>query len=305
MNPAEAFVTRLCTRSFLSLWSYPNPRGKGLAKELCDILVVCDPDILVFSVKDIIPKQTTNPALGYKRWRKRAIKDSVKQIYGAERWIGSAEHAITRDGKPTLPFPPIATRRIHRVAVALGSKGKFPVEWGDFGKGFVHVFDKTSLHIVMGELDTISDFVKYLSDKELLYRNGVSTAFAAGEEDLLALYLHRGRQFPDGYDHIVLDDNLWAAVSTKPEFRAKKLADRDSYAWDKLIEGFTRDLQTGNIEFGKGLPDAEKALRIMARENRFSRRVLGKAFKKFIELSRQRKIRSRRVPADLVWYTFF
>jgi hypothetical protein len=49
---AEKFVYRMCKKSFLSLWSYANPLGK-MDKELCDILVVCGQDIVIFSVKHI------------------------------------------------------------------------------------------------------------------------------------------------------------------------------------------------------------------------------------------------------------
>ena len=52
-NPTEEFVFNLCHRSFLSLWTYANPlRIKG-KKELCDVLAICEPHILIFSVKNI------------------------------------------------------------------------------------------------------------------------------------------------------------------------------------------------------------------------------------------------------------
>jgi len=44
MNKSEEFVSKLCEKTFLSLWCYRNPQGKDKGKELCDILVVCDPD---------------------------------------------------------------------------------------------------------------------------------------------------------------------------------------------------------------------------------------------------------------------
>ena len=50
LNSTEQFVYRTCRKSFLSLWSYANPRGKP-GKELCDILIVCEPDLVIFSVK--------------------------------------------------------------------------------------------------------------------------------------------------------------------------------------------------------------------------------------------------------------
>jgi hypothetical protein len=46
--------------------------------------------------------------------------------------------------------------------VALGGRREGPVSQGDFGKGFVHVFDERSLDIVLSELDTVTDFVQYL-----------------------------------------------------------------------------------------------------------------------------------------------
>ena len=51
-NESEQLVYAICKKSFLSLWSYANPLGKN-SKELCDILIVCDPDIIIISVKDI------------------------------------------------------------------------------------------------------------------------------------------------------------------------------------------------------------------------------------------------------------
>ncbi len=53
--------------------------------------------------------------------------------------------------------------------------------FGDFGKGFVHEFDEKPLETIFSELDTMSDFLKYLSDKEEWFSNGKETLFA-GEE---------------------------------------------------------------------------------------------------------------------------
>jgi hypothetical protein len=89
----------------------------------------------------------------WKRWHKRAIAESVQQIYGAERWIKTATGVIRHDDLPGLALPGQSVRRVHRVAVALGSEGKVPIRFGDFGKGFVHVFDERSLAIIMDELN--------------------------------------------------------------------------------------------------------------------------------------------------------
>ncbi|MBE9593250.1 MAG: NERD domain-containing protein, partial [Proteobacteria bacterium] len=203
-------------------------------------------------------------SVSWLRWRKKAIEDSCKQIYGAERRISNSTNVITKEGKVGLPFPPVSCRRIHRVAIALGSKGKVPFSFGDFGKGFVHVFDEISLNSIMNELDTISDFVKYLIDKESLYSSKVETCFKGGEEDLLALYLQNGRNFPSNYDLIIIDDNLWVNFTKKREYHAKKEADKVSYVWDRLIEIFCNDFQKEGLEFGNSLTEVEKVTRVMA-----------------------------------------
>jgi hypothetical protein len=142
-------------------------------------------------------------------------------------------------------------------------------------------------------LDTIEDFVEYLSVKEKLDLSGKKTIFTSGEEDLLALYLHKGRQFPDDFDNLIIDDNLWAGFKESEEYKAKKEADNISYAWDRLTEVLCKDILHGNLEFGPELNDSEMAVRTMARENRFGRRLLGQSFVEFYELARQGKVRSR------------
>lgn len=291
-NESEQLVYDICKGSFLSLWSYPNPLGKD-GKELCDTLVVCEPEIIIFSVKDIGLTDSGDLSVDWTRWRKRAIDASVKQIYGAERWLDGSSQVIRSDGSPGIKLPSREVRKIHRVAVAIGDQGKAPIRFGDFGKGFVHVFDKTSLNAIMGELDTIEDFVAYLSAKEALYLSGKTTLFQGGEEDLLALYLHNGRQFPEKFDLLVIDDNLWAGFKDNEYYKARKEADSVSYAWDRLVETLSNNILHGNLEFGPELNDSEIAVRTMARENRFGRRILGKSFMEFYDLSRQKKVRSR------------
>ena len=52
------------------------PQGKDPGKELCDVLVVCDPDIIIISIKEIGYKDTGNPTVDWERWRKRAIDNA-------------------------------------------------------------------------------------------------------------------------------------------------------------------------------------------------------------------------------------
>lgn len=298
MTPSEELVYKLCTKSFLSLWSYPNPKGKK-DKELCDILVVCEPDIIIFSVKEIEYKDTGDK-IGWERWRKNAIEKSYKQIYGAERWIKSSSNIITNDGEISLNFPEISNQRIHRVSVSLGSKGKVPMGSSDFGKGFVHVLDELSLEVILKELDTISDFVKYLKDKEAFYQKEILTISNGGEEDLLAFYLANNRSFPDKPTMIVLDSDLWESFENDSVVLAKKESDKISYFWDEIIEEIYQTYLSSNFiegdSFASELVDLEKALRIMAREDRFARRRISQSLTDFLQNFKSQNIKARISP---------
>ena len=136
---SEEYVAQLCSQSFLSLWSYPIPRGKNPGKKLCDNLVVCDPDIVIFSVKETGLTETGDQAADWERWRRKAIEDSAKQIYGAESYLVRSANVVTAEGEIALPLPEISRRRVHRVAVALGSQGKAPLFFGDDSvRGFLY-----------------------------------------------------------------------------------------------------------------------------------------------------------------------
>lgn len=220
MNEAEELVAKLCRKSFLSLWSYPNPKGKD-NKELCDLLVVCEPDVIIFSVKEIKLPETGDITVDWARWHRKAVEESCNQIYGAERWINRSIDVITNEGETAISFPEASKRRIHRVAVALGSKGQVPIKFGDFGRGFIHVFDEISLDVIMSERDTISDFVKYLSDKEEFYQSK-KTVFFEGEESLLTIYLKNNCSFPSNYDMVIIDGNIWGDFRNSEQYKAKK-----------------------------------------------------------------------------------
>jgi hypothetical protein len=260
--------------------------------------------VFIISAKEIRLGSTSASSVEFERWRRRAIEESVKQVYGAERNIRSAVQVVRADNTQGQRFPPSNEARIHRVAVAVGSKGIVPLSFGDFGRGFVHVFDETAFYLVLSELDTIEDFVHYLSAKEQFCRR-VKELVQTREEDLLAIYLQGGRRFPEPPDVLVTPDYLWETVRTKPEYQNKKRADKISYVWDGLIERIAGDVLSGNLEPGASPTGAELGLRTMARENRFSRRILGAAFNEVLDESRRTSLaRMLEAPSGVV-YVFF
>jgi len=223
---SEKYLMQLCEKSFLSLWSYPNlftDNGKsrcGAGKELCDLFVIFNNNIIIFSDKDILFQETDNIDLAWKRWYKKSIKKSAEQIYGAENWIRKAPDRIFLDEKCNKKFPlnisDFKNLNIFRVAVTKNTlpsakkyfdkddspsfffKNEFinhdenpePFQIGivNENKGFVHIFDEFSLNIIFSELDTVGDFITYLKAKEKLIKTKKLISYA-GEEDLLGFYL--------------------------------------------------------------------------------------------------------------------
>ncbi|MND94866.1 hypothetical protein D3C80_871010 [compost metagenome] len=67
----------------------------------------------------------------------------------------------------------------------------------------------------------------------------------------------------------------------KEEFIRKKEYEKNSYIWDGLIEAFSFHILNGTSESNKNWSDIheiESKIRIMAKTNRFQRRILGEAF---------------------------
>lgn len=301
--------------------------GKGDGKEFIDLTVVFDNDVLLFSDKYIEWPGVADINLAWSRWYRRAVEGSVKQINGAARWLEENEGRLFLDPACSVPFPvPIPKsndRRIHGIAIASGAteacKGFFSDESGTFpimpsvsgpahvdstnpqylpfsigdvnpGKVFVHVFDRSAIDVVLSELDTIQDFVEYLQKRSEFLRSG-TLAMAAGEEELLALYLQSSsdteqrsflptRLAAEASDaSIVIPSGEYQNLQNRPEYLRKIEADKVSYFWDRLIENFIEHVLAGTavtiLDIDPEIHLAERALRIMAGENRLYRRALG------------------------------
>jgi hypothetical protein len=343
---AERYLKRLCDHSFLSLWSYPGvyrDQGRtgesGEGKEVCDLLVVFEDHILIFSDKDCAFPDRGDLDLDWSRWYRRAVENSAKQVWGAERWIKSHPNRLFLDRACTQPFPldlpNLATAKFHRIVVAhdvsercrrelagTGSlmiaprlvgadhsvrrdEGGVPFTIGqiDPTRGFVHVLDDTSLEVVMSTLDTITDFVSYLSKKERFILDGY-LGWAAGEDDLLAYYLRHLNAdgvhdfvVPPGHNAIFIGEGLWPEFARHPQRLAQVTADEISYSWDALIESFSRHIlaKTQHFTSHPDVWDQEKGLRFLAREPRTRRRMLAELLHELIFKTPQQALRAARV----------
>jgi hypothetical protein len=299
VNPSEARLLEIAERSFLKLWSYANPhRARG--KEIADLLVVFGNDLVIFSDKQSTYRDDSH---GWRRWYRRTITESIKQLSGAYRFLSADTPAIYVDDRASRAFPfklPASDQcRIHLVAVArVAREGTGPNRWtglqfdntiSGFGKPFclgplkvqnhlVHVFDAETLEAILAELDTISDFIWYLNRRE----RAIATPNACFRElDLLMLSLFERSEgqwglLLDVNDESGIPEGLWTdAYSTECRIRSQR-DNRPSYTIDKLIEFFHAEYIENRLLQDENFPFAahEQALRYLASENRFSRRII-------------------------------
>lgn len=319
VTTAERYLARLCKHCFLSLWSYPGVfrdqglhEGKGAGKEVCDLLVVFENHVLIFSDKDCRFDTSSGLETGWRRWYRKAILKSAEQVWGAERWIRAFPGRLFLDKQCTIPFPirlpDLSESIFHRIVVGhdasracrevFGGSGSlmldnsligdahldrpFTIGQIDPGRGYIHVFDDTTLDIVMKTVDTISDFTAYLMKKEH-FLTGERVVVAAGEEELLAVYL--ANMNSDGehdfvitgdYNCVILDEGFWEKFTKSPERLAQIEHNKISYSWDKLIEKFSFHAMTSTQHWTDGRPlhEQEIMFRLLAREPRTRRRGL-------------------------------
>ncbi len=230
----RSYLARLCSRSFLSLWSYPGvyrdqgKRGSGDGKEVCDLLVVFGDDVIIFSDKDCQFPESGKLDLEWARWFRRAVLKSANQLWGAERWVRENPRRVFVDRRCSQPLPvplPDPNRlRVHRIVVShdaarrcqelLGGSGSlviFPALSGD-----AHVTGPVALPGCEGD-------IYELWGNALRDRAGYSKTvlpFAVGDLDPSKGFVH---VFDDTGLDVVLRE-----LDTTPDFVAY-LRDREQY----------------------------------------------------------------------------
>jgi hypothetical protein len=346
VTPSERYLKNLCDKTFLSLWSYPGvyrdqgqTQSQKLGKEVCDLLVVFEEHIIIFSDKDCEFPNTGNITLDWRRWFRRAIEASAQQLWGAERWIRGFPNRLFIDPycqqKLPIQLPNLTEAKFHRVIVSHGANESCKKEYGGSGsfmidsslqgeehynenlvnfrpftignvtpdKGYIHVFDDTTLSIILETLDTISDFVEYLKKKEKLLTSKQIRVFAAGEEDILAFYLQKLNKekehdfvIPPKMNAIFLEEGFWVDFCHGEERLSQVQANQISYAWDALIETFAQHIIEGTQYYtsASNLQESETSLRFMARESRTRRRLLAGSLLDLIEKT-PKNVRATRV----------
>ena len=108
-------------------------------KEICDALIIFENNIIIFSDKNCNFPNSGNICKDWSRWYRRAIHDSSKQLYGAERWIKKFRHRIFTDraciNRFIIELPDEKSMRVHRIAVAHGASARCAQYFGNGSSG--------------------------------------------------------------------------------------------------------------------------------------------------------------------------
>lgn len=297
----------------------PNSLSISIKIELCDLLVIFEEHVFIFSVKDIKFNIEKDLEVAWSRWKKKAIDVSIKQILGAEKWILSNPNNIYLDPKCERILPvnlPKDSIKIHKIIVVHGAKDacknqspknvagslaiaythkkdfrNFPFLVNLDREGLIHVLDSHNLEIILKELDTITDLSNYFSIKEEAVKS-LDILIYCGEEDLLAHYLenideetnqHLIIPKEEFYTKIYIEEGMWVKFSKTQAYLNKKQADKISYFWDELLQRTSQNAIDGTLEGNADIFNGLSAIKEMAKEPRFMRRVLSEKMLKSVE----------------------
>ncbi|MCQ4139182.1 hypothetical protein [Chryseobacterium sp. EO14] len=305
----EDFVNDLAFSSFFKYWCYPSPKYEnGDKKEICDLLVIFNDVLIIFSVKNYEFKGN------HLRYFNNTISKATKQIAGAFKTLFSdKEIKIKHPDKIEEIFLKDKIQKIFRIVVNLGENVKFyPFNSLTNKNDFVTVFDKITFKTIIKELDTIPDFIDYLQKREELFKDrftiilpsdendfseetqkdffsltqdnlntSMKTMLVSGSEnDLLAYFLLNKREFPkvlqdeEITDYYLTIDGKWEEFTNQKLFENKKEADRISYFIDKFVE---------NELLINITADREKIAKYLLSFDRLTRRSISQSYFDFHE----------------------
>ena len=119
---------------------------------------------------------------------------------------------------------------------------------------YCHVFDDYTLDCIMDELDTVSDFISYLEQKERMIYAG-KDILSPGEEEILGRYLSTIEKD----QHCIVTElemhsnqcfefsGFWDRYVHNPDRLIKVKENEDSYIWDDLLEHAFKNMMAGTL----------------------------------------------------------
>ncbi|MDH4246841.1 MAG: SEC-C domain-containing protein [Deltaproteobacteria bacterium] len=315
----ERLLANFCERTFLKLWSYPNPHNDD-GNELCDLLAVFGKYVFIFFDRErpFLKNSNTDPLVEWDRWRRNVVDRQVKSAHGVERYIRSGR-PIFLDAKKTVPFPieiDLTEAIIHKIVVAHGAKeavllaskenvyGSLAIIYCDKEdnpsepfqvkidkQNPVNIFDTQNLSIVLSELDTISDFSNYL-DEKIRAISTYDSLIYCGEEDLLGHYFKNFDKKEKRHvigtkksvENVFIAEGIWHDFIKTNVYQNTKRENQISYLWDELIQRTCQNFIDGTLSGNSDILRGDSAIFEMVKEPRFVRRALAKRIVEAIKI---------------------
>ncbi|EPF6632701.1 MULTISPECIES: hypothetical protein [Klebsiella] len=313
VTETERKLSAICDKTFLKLWSWTslyNDEGikkNGKGKEICDLLVYYSNTVIIFSDKEIIYTENSEKntpeedgtSVAWKRWKRRAVESSVKQIEGAENWIRThydriyfTERCLSSEKFPFINSENINQLKIYRVAIANGCQ--YPLYLGngvhdgiitncrDRHGNYIHVFDSSTIEALTQDLSTVNEFVRYLEEKERVAREGFFTNYdKLIELDLLATYILSPSATRDPglyFKEEGFKIESFNELNSANDYFVGKQEDQFSIIFDDFIECVSDQFIKGEV-ICTGLTKFEanqKVLEVLCDFDRLTRRELSK-----------------------------
>ena len=313
LNDSEKKLGILARKTFLSMWSYENPFYEQ-GKELCDVLVVFENDVIIISDKMNKFGDHASPAVNWQRWYRKAVVASARQLCGARNHIRNFPEKIYIDAKASsslpLKLPSSDLMKIHLIAVANGCEDACEASTGNrslsidtgivspdipFAVGcltedndFLHIISTPALDAMFDCFDTTRDFLDYLNRKR-------SAMFSErwrirGEENFIAAYMTSQPGNNDFYvpvtsfcvneDVRIVSSGLWDSYSVSKQRISRKNFWAKSYVIDQIVNEIAEDYAKKRMIVGQNQPVSyhEAAFRLLASESRLSRQALAGSF---------------------------
>lgn len=301
----EEAVNTLAFNTYLKYWCFPGPKDeKGSKKEICDLLILFRNTMIILSVKNYGFKGN------YDRYFRSTLDKAVSQVAGAERRLADDSRLlfIRHADLGEMRFDPSKYQRIHRIIVNHNTAPLFYPGGRLTSTGkYVHIFNWDAFLCVVKELDTIPDFIQYLTERELIFKDKKTTIMNGTEEswdsnvqnsfhefntaqldsgpnfllisgtenDLLADYLWHDRKFNKHFYDTSYNggsfqlDGKWQDYSSQKEVQLKKAADFASYFVDEFLKN--------EVLYKQESSNLELAVELLSL-SRFERRIVGSQF---------------------------
>lgn len=239
-DEVEDVVEEACSTAFLSDFVVRNPefrKESGQLKEAADFLIPFDSSLLAFQVKSKIEEKpgSHKTEVDFARIQKR-IDKGIAQLNTVKRAIAANQIKSLKNARGIeIPFAAItAGSTIGVVILDLIGEEKLPeAERTALYGGYtyehdmpIHIFRLSDYREIVSEIDTLPDFIDYLSARRQLYEKNMLGPLTE-ELDFLAVYKTQPELIEQCYtgkcDLLVINEGTWDGyISDHDDARKKR-----------------------------------------------------------------------------------